>query len=49
MRRTYTSQTTGRRIEVDDDDAYDAWKDGEIAQGGERWEDYRERTGRRRW
>jgi hypothetical protein len=30
MRRTYTSQTTGRPIVVDDDDAYDAYKDGEI-------------------
>jgi len=29
-RRTYTSRTTGRPITVDDDDAYDAYKDGEI-------------------
>ena len=30
MRRTYTSRTTGRPIVVHDDDAHDAYKDGEI-------------------
>ena len=31
---TYASRTTGRRIEIDDDDAYDAYKDGEIDRPG---------------
>ena len=42
MRRTYTSQIDGRPIEVDDDDAYDAWKDGEINYRDETWEANRE-------
>jgi len=42
MRRTYTSQTTRQPIEVDDDDAYDAWKDGEITYQGRAWRDDRD-------